>query len=589
MSTTPQTWKKTETPVSGSLSPPVEIDFRSKIPFEQVFEELMVSFAKQFYMPYIPVSKISNTKEINSSPEIHHLLSDKIGLQAVVTCLEHGFTLTLPLMPLTITPEFLLTHMIKKHPSEQHFVTFNGLYGKITDTAIALFADQTPKNPWKTMPDLFHSFPDHFYANLKDPNVLMRREREIQILGESPLQTPFGEMSVIFIDSPLIYNGCSWGWVNDKLLPGFLWIEKPTVTPRLDPPSPHNDKTLPEKVTPKWYLYPTEPIEHSGNLFLQRFNDKRMSGICKHFETLLSQYSNVSATLEIKEKGIFMRNVIDKTLSKIQQHELWKDFPEHAETVTNCLETIFTSSLYEKLWPPSYENNPKEKLPVECRDKDKRLEEMILSRQFIKPQNIGLEFIEHDEDSVVEEVGSIVREVNMKRSPGEKLKIFQCVKDIIETIVFHFIHKNDKEIAVKLLSFVLLKSNVPFLHSNLQYIKEFHVIKNEPVTLTLEFFDAALRYLATLGFDKLNIPKQDYDVLFSRAKKKTLNPIAFSDYYAETPLHYNRKEIIPKLLEMKPEDLSKDDLDVLLKEFKTAMRENRELKKRIDAKKNSEI
>ena len=57
--------------------------------------------------------------------------------------------------------------MIRKHLTENTFVTFNGLYGKWSENSIALFADQIPTTPWRTMPDLFTLFPKHFYDNLK--------------------------------------------------------------------------------------------------------------------------------------------------------------------------------------------------------------------------------------------------------------------------------------------------------------------------------------------------------------------------------------------------------------------------------------
>ena len=132
---TAQNWlKQTE----RTISPPIEIDIPGKVPFEQIFEDLMRSFANQYCMEYVPVDRISTSKAINESPEIKKLLNSKIGLQAVVTCLEHQFTLVVPSKTMTLTPEYLITHMIKKHLNENTFVTFNGLYGKWSEDSIAL-------------------------------------------------------------------------------------------------------------------------------------------------------------------------------------------------------------------------------------------------------------------------------------------------------------------------------------------------------------------------------------------------------------------------------------------------------------------
>ena len=84
-------------------------------------------------------------------------------------------------------------------------------------------------------------------------------------------------------------------------------------------------------------------------------------------------------------------------------------------------------------------------------------------------------------------------------------------------------------------------------------------------------------YLMTLGQDKIKMPKEEYTVLFTKAKRKVQNPLSFSGYYSQKPRYFDDEHTIKKLLELQPEDMTDDDLDLLLREFKIAMKENREL------------
>ncbi|EKE37428.1 hypothetical protein ENUP19_0002G0049 [Entamoeba nuttalli] len=578
-----QSWRKSTNQLpSSSISPPVEIDIPGEVPFEDVFEKLMESFAKQYCMPYVAIDKIINSKEVNSSLEIKKLLSNKIGLQSVVTCLEHEFTLVIPHRTLTLTPEFLLTHMIKKNPNDNNFVTLNGLYGKITDGTIALYANQKPLNPWKTMPDIFYAFPKHFYDNLESNEILLRRSKEISLIANDSLQSPFGEMPILFIETPLIFDGCSWGWVGDGLQPGFLWMECPSIKPRTFDSISKTEIEI-NTVEPKWFIPPTEPEEHSGNLFLERLSNQKSLAIRNSFETAFKQFSNISSTLKLNEKAVFLKQLINGARGKIQKHELWKaDFKTYEQNIINCIETIFTCSLFESLWPPSYEDNPKEETPIECREKDKKLEDFILMRQFIQVENIGLGFLKKDEQSILKECGALIRNVNMKRSPIEKAKILRDAYCVIENIVKQLIKLSDNEVVTKTLAYILLKENIQFIPTNICFIKLFHMNSTDWIIDIVEKYDRAVLFLLTLGQEKVLLPKEDYNMLFSKAKRKAQNPLSLSDYYSEIPIHFDKNKIIPKLIEMKPEDLTDEDLDILLKEFKIAMKENRELHSKLD-------
>ncbi|KAL7713055.1 VPS9 domain-containing protein [Entamoeba marina] len=561
-----KSWRKSNDPQpTPSISPPVELDMPGEFIYQQEYEELLTSFAKQFGMPYVPINLIHNTITVDRSPQIIYLLTHKIGLQAVVTALEHDFTLIIPNKTMTLTPEYLMTHMIRKKPHEDTFVTFNGLYGKITNDSIALFSDQEPAFPWKCIPDIFFNFPEHFYDNLESKENLVRRTKETTVICTDNLQTPLGEVVVIFTEAPLIFNGCSWGWVNDELQRGYLWMERPSVSP-LNGNISNN---------PKWYQLPSEPQEHSGNTFLEKLDQSKAIQIRSSLENSFKQFRNISNTLQFKEKSVFLKQMITGTKRKIERNDVWKNsFIEEEENIMECLENIYTISLYELLWPPCFEETSK--------DKDKKLEDFVLSRQFLNATDIGLEFLHDIAESVIEEVAGLLRQVNMKRSPKEKGKVLKDVYEVVKGIVDYLTDSNE-ETYIKTLAFIILKTNISFLVTTLDYIKAFRLTTQENwIFDVVKKYELAIDQIMNLNVNNVKLPHTSFSSLLTKAKKKAQNPIGFTDYFSIKPKHPQLPNIDIILNTDKPEDLTKEEIEVLLTSFKGALKENRQLNKEIE-------
>ncbi|KAL7720846.1 VPS9 domain-containing protein [Entamoeba marina] len=557
-----KSWRKSnDSQPTPSISPPVELDMPGEFIYQQEYEELLTSFAKQFGMPYVPINLIHNTITVDRSPQIIYLLTHKIGLQAVVTALEHDFTLIIPNKTMTLTPEYLMTHMIRKKPHEDTFVTFNGLYGKITNDSIALFSDQEPAFPWKCIPDIFLIFQNIFMIIWKVKKIW---------LGEQKKQLG---SCCNFTEAPLIFNGCSWGWVNDELQRGYLWMERPSVSP-LNGNISNN---------PKWYQLPSEPQEHSGNTFLEKLDQSKAIQIRSSLENSFKQFRNISNTLQFKEKSVFLKQMITGTKRKIERNDVWKNsFIEEEENIMECLENIYTISLYELLWPPCFEETSKDKGSLECREKDKKLEDFVLSRQFLNATDIGLEFLHDIAESVIEEVAGLLRQVNMKRSPKEKGKVLKDVYEVVKGIVDYLTDSNE-ETYIKTLAFIILKTNISFLVTTLDYIKAFRLTTQENwIFDVVKKYELAIDQIMNLNVNNVKLPHTSFSSLFTKAKKKAQNPIGFTDYFSIKPKHPQLPNIDIILNTDKPEDLTKEEIEVLLTSFKGALKENRQLNKEIE-------
>ncbi|EDR28190.1 RAB GDP/GTP exchange factor, putative [Entamoeba dispar SAW760] len=199
---------------NGKSSPKKFIHEQNNTSLKQLglnFEPLVSTFISMHGGVCLESTRLHNSIFINNSPIICDMLSSDVGRYAVLCALQFSLTLCLPHDTISIpTPEFIVSHLIRRHPKSKAFMALNGTVGILKNEVIKY--KKNSLKLWKCQYDLMHEF-------LTKESHVQEEETDfcVNVLGGDILHTPVGAIPILVIDEPFRWEGCSWGWGWDTV------------------------------------------------------------------------------------------------------------------------------------------------------------------------------------------------------------------------------------------------------------------------------------------------------------------------------------------------------------------------------------
>ena len=205
--------------------------------------------------------------------------------------------------------------------------------------------------------------------------------------------------------------------------------------------------------------------------------------------------------------GQVVRNFLDITEKQISIHPLWKR-GEDPESTQEALEKLVTSKLFKQIFCPTKEDE----------EKDKELANKIMKlNRFLQPKHLDIrpDFVKQDYlDRAIAELWKI----NDFKSPRDKMvSIMNCCK-VIYKMLNSITASSNLDAAgaddfLPMLIYVLIRSKVPALHSNTQYIRRFR----HPSKLMTEtgyyftHFESTLHFISNADHERFSMEKEVWE------------------------------------------------------------------------------
>eukprot|EP01103_Thecamoeba_quadrilineata_P018576 TRINITY_DN711_c2_g1_i1.p1 TRINITY_DN711_c2_g1~~TRINITY_DN711_c2_g1_i1.p1 ORF type:complete len:578 (-),score=122.39 TRINITY_DN711_c2_g1_i1:88-1821(-) len=220
-----------------------------------------------------------------------------------------------------------------------------------------------------------------------------------------------------------------------------------------------------------------------------------------------------------------VRAFLNQMERNVLRHELWRDANENEqENVSEGLEKFVMMNIFACVFEPD---------PIDL-ERDRGIQALLLRYQFITPAHLEISD-RLVSDYAISQACVELTKINQYKSPRDKIRcIFKCCKSIYQYINSNnFGNPAGADEFLPVLIIVLLRTNPPHLHSNIQYIARFR----NPEKLTTEsgyYFtqlSSALSFLENLKPSSLKIDPEE----FERLVNESINKPDFSRNGTENP------------------------------------------------------
>ncbi|EKE39999.1 vacuolar sorting protein 9 (VPS9) domain containing protein [Entamoeba nuttalli P19] len=492
--------------------------------------------------------------------------------EMLLPALKYGCTL---LLPHTISPsiEFYLTHLIRRHPASQRGITLNGNYLRITDKVDIYFQPHNSKTyPWKMCIDPFKQFPFNMNINLpseiicEEDSYSLGIEDTVSIIGNGIIVTPLGDLPVLKISRPFNIEGCTWGIKFDDLN-GLKWNNMRIIKYK-------EDKL---NLDIKDWMYYTVYEDKSLQFAEELEENKLFNDIKNYIQLVVENLSGMVNNKSIEEQGILIKKVINGIMNKLPK-EYQKQM--NLDHMRRTFEGIITHQIFYDIWPPLIEKTT-EIIQNSC-EKDRDLDWRILALQFIQLKDLEINFLDCPLGKYgIEITIQQLRRINSYKSPHQKAVILITSLKFLQLIIYKTLPKGgpvSADVFFPSLVYVLIKANIPFFASNIDYIKAF---MNKP-------FDEQTYYITSIesvfclieNFQASNIGWKETDFIEALNISK-MHPNPF-DFTTTNILRPSREIQVPPFERIKKScEIIGRSKNQLLNAFKEVIEENKRLKTEI--------
>ena len=250
---------------------------------------------------------------------------------------------------------------------------------------------------------------------------------------------------------------------------------------------------------------PSAQVKQSTQ-FLQLINRPEAKEIANAVRKFVQKF--MQAPPIASKHGQVVRKFLDITEQQIAIHPLWKGKGGGPESTQEALEKLVTSKLFKQIFCPTEEDEEKDK---ELSNKTARLNRFLQPKHLdIRPNFIKQEFI-------TQAIGELCK-INDFKSPRDKMVcIMNCCK-VIYKMLNSITSSENMEAAgaddfLPMLIYVLIRSKVPTLHSNTQYIRRFR----HPSKLMTEtgyyftHFESTLHFVSNADHTRFSMEKEAWE------------------------------------------------------------------------------
>ena len=495
--------------------------------------------------------------------------------EMLLPALKYGCTL---LLPYSIFPsvDFYLTHLIRRHPQSQRGITLNGNYVKISERIDIYRQPHNSKTyPWKLCIDPFKNFPLNMDINLPDDMEVRDDgydggiEDTIQLIGNGIIMTPLGDLPVLKVSRPFNLEGCTWGIRFDELS-GLQWSDTRVIK--------FNKECVESDVNELMYhtVYEDKALQFAMELETEEIYEETRNYLRVVIENTRTMFLN----LRIEEMGDIFRKIVNGIMNKIPKEEIENsDFTPDVMRLT--IESILVHQFFYDIWPPFIEETTRVQ-QLSCQ-KDRELDWRILALQFIQFKDLEIEFLncpvgQHGIDVVIQQL----RRMNSFKNPHQKVVILISALKFLQYIIYKTVPKGgpvSADIFFPTLVYVIIKANIPFFASNIDYIKAFMNKPLDEQNYYITCIESVFCFIENLEGSNIGWKESDFFEALNVSKMHT-NPF---DFTTINSLRANRiAQVAPFERIKEPCEIIGRSRTQLLHAFKEVIKENNYLKEQID-------
>ncbi|BFU24854.1 vacuolar sorting protein 9 domain containing protein [Entamoeba histolytica HM-1:IMSS-B] len=580
------------------------------------FPQLIQTFCKMHHFDYKKPQEIRNklVGQITNNPFFNELLSTPLGAQSVFYAIKKKLTLVVPLNPPPLSVEFLASHMIYRQGGKKDFVSINGIYGKIESEGLSPYSDQLIPFPMVIHPELIS---DRFLFDKMKPKITHISDGGASIIEGCSCETSIGFFPVLFISQTMRFEGCEWGYLSENVtkewkLPMYcpVCIQEIDVN-QMNIENIHevtrkykSNKSLPKQIFNDvksrkeaeakeksrlqrifkednvMWLYSN--VKEEENEITQLIADSmKDETVTMYINATKTQFPDLVKGKSMEERARLLQRVVDGVKKKLPQpiQERFNNNLTESELGRKILENIFSSMLFEYIWPPCYDKFQTSKEVVN----DMKLEQIIKIHQFIHASHLDVNFLDEPSGQKgIRQIIGILRKMNNFKTPSQKLMQLANAFKVLQSLTFSLLPPGDSVTADILLPsfiYIVIRANTTHLASTLSYLSAFSQRGdvNGEYSYYITNLYGAISFLLEINGNKLTIEQKIYDDAVTKMKKeisqqrnlfdiKRENGIALFERFktAETFNEYDKIELLKKYqMIIKENALMKEEISKL--------------------------
>lgn len=253
-------------------------------------------------------------------------------------------------------------------------------------------------------------------------------------------------------------------------------------------------------------------------LFLGRI--KKIDYLNKMMEQFINRFHEKPPHALDQSEIIF--SFIEQFIENLKQYSPWKTASvEEIDAITDILEKYIMTLLFKYCFSPSSEDI----------EKDKYIYRKFNKLQFIEYHHLDISQKHIVYSDLINRSIEQLRKINEYKAPKDKLIcIFNCC-----TLIYSILNKayaqGDPAGAdefLPLLIYVVLKSNPPQIHSNIQYISRFRNPSKMSTEMGYYFTHlvSAVTFIENIDASKLTISEEEFNFYFNNSNNNNNNKIS---------------------------------------------------------------
>lgn len=543
------------------------------------------------------------------------LFHSPIGREALLYAIKRGLALVLPLNPPEVTVEFLSTHLIRPCESiaddlwtsndsndkfhDEDFVSANGIFGRMESNGLSPYVPQLVP------------LPSEIQTCPRRPSGLTRLEGGSSYIERGVFKTPIGNLPVIFISQPFRYSGCHWGSLTENvrkgwIVPRFKPLEINDInteasivystssslrssevvhcsleTNEMDIKKRKETEEREKKRLQVLFKCPTLFWLHAGEYEEESEIERQLADamstepVAIYIAATRAQFPDLVRGKPLKERMRLLSRVVDGARKKLPETISTDDTGR--VTIKGVLENVFSSLLYDYIWPPRYDRDARSQ---EVKD-DQKLDRIIQQHQFLRAAHLDVNFLDNPEGELgLMQVIAILRKMNDVKCPSQKLVQLANAFKVLQSLTFSLLPPGDSVTADVLLPsfiYIIIRSQMTDLASTLSYISSYAErgdVNGEYSYYITNMF-GAVSFLLSVDSSKLTIDKELYEDAVDKGGKEMV-----SSTYLFDRKRSNGRVVFERLKSASL--LNKIDQIELLHSYQALLRENQMLKEELN-------
>lgn len=248
-------------------------------------------------------------------------------------------------------------------------------------------------------------------------------------------------------------------------------------------------------------------------LFIKQLKDPRADPLVRYIKSFLKNFCTQRPIWTVTEQVKLVYDFKKFIYDKFKHFEPFKSLNESKFiNAKEGLEKLIMGKLYSRCFSPKFKQLLKIELDTEHQDdidKDAKLIEKINEFKFIELKNLDLPFITESKlKQFIKLASQELNKINKFKSPRDKLIcILNCCKIIFGLLRYNNLEKDGADSFIPLLIFIIIKSDIEDLVSNVKYIERFRYEKLNigEQSYYLSSLQGAVNFILELNFDNLTI------------------------------------------------------------------------------------